>query len=390
MEKNRFWIWENENYPNFKYSIEEINPLLFNIIKKQAMLESSIKYLSTQEQRYLFVETLADEIIYSAYIEGDILKRDSVRSSIRKQFENLEVEFDDKHTDNIVSIQKDLNENHNPLTVERLHSWHQFIFSESSYDLTQVKLGCFREYDDMLVVSGERTRRKVHYQAPPAKDLNKHIEKFLDYVNNSENHPFIKSAIAHIWFVQIHPYGDGNGRMTRNITNHILSKSLGLNSSYFSISHSISRDRGKYATILEETNRYNKNPNMDLTNWIKWHTSKIADAISLSLEVIEKSIKKTKFYDKIRDIKINEKQAVVINTLLVGREKIVTNNLYRVLTKTNPTTASRQLSDLVKKGILKPFENQKGRSTAYELNIEEDFRDELEQKMKIDQKVKRF
>ena len=196
------------------------------------------------------------------------------------------------------------------------------------------------------------------------------MEKFLDYCNNAKDHPLIKSAIAHIWFVQIHPYGDGNGRMTRNITNHILSKEVGLNTQYFSISHAISRDIKNYGDILEETNSLSKNPDMHLTLWIKWHTEKIEKAINLSIQVIEKSIKKTKFYDKIKDIKINESQSKIIDILLLGREDIISNNVYRSITGASQVTASRHLNDLVKKGVLKALENQKGRSTAYELDLD--------------------
>ncbi len=368
MQKKRLWIWESEEYPHFRYDLSKIENIFLETIKAQGILEGAIKHLSKNDQSELFEKTLTDEIINSSFIEGEILKRDSVRSSIKRHYENLDITFDDKHTDNIVAISKDLNENHNPLTIDRLNKWHNYIMTESNCDLKDLALGCFRDYDEMLVISGNGIKRKIHYQAPPAKDLNQLMDKFLDYINNSKDHPLLKSAITHIWFVQIHPYGDGNGRMARNITNHILSKHLGLNSRYFSISYAINRDIKNYGAILEETNSLTKNPNLDLSAWIIWHTQKIKDAINLSLEVIEKSIQKTKFYDKIKNIKLNSNQTKIIDFLLNG-EKLITNNLYRSLTGTSQVTASRQLSYLVKKGILKPLKNQKGRSTAYELDL---------------------
>ena len=155
MQKKRLWIWEHEAYPKFTYTHHDIDTLLFETIKTQGILEGAIKHLSNDEQKKLFTETLTDEIIHSASIEGEILKRSSVRSSIRKQFENLEVTFDDRHTDNIVSIQKDLNENHQPLTLDRLNQWHHLIMTESQYDPRGITIGEFRDYDEMLVVSGD-------------------------------------------------------------------------------------------------------------------------------------------------------------------------------------------------------------------------------------------
>lgn len=310
-----------------------------------------------QEQENIFTENMLDEIIYNSSIEGEILQRSSVRASIRNQIQNLNDPSSDKHTDNIVSIQNDVNQNHQTLTKERLNHWHHEIMINSQYDPTQV-------------TPGEGVRRKIHYVAPPSNIIDDEINTFLNYCNTSHDNPMIKSAIAHIWFVQIHPYGDGNGRLTRNITNHILSKELGLDTRYFSISHAINNDLKKYGHILEDTNKLTKNPDLDLTTWIKWHTNTLLKAIKLSIDIIDKSIDKIKFYDKIRDIKISPNQSKAIDMLLTGREQMINNRIYRVLTGTSQVTASRQLNDLVKKGVLQALAEHKGRSAAYELYLE--------------------
>lgn len=345
MEKRKLWIWENENYPNFVYDKEEIDKLLLDIAKQQGILEGTIKHLSQDEKNTIFTENLLDEIIFNSSIGGEILQRSSVRASLRKQFDKLDDVTSDKHTNNIVSIQHDVNENYQPLTKARLDHWHHALMINSKYDAIQVSPGEFRN------------------------TLEDKIKKFLEYCNTSQDNPIVKSAIAHIWFVQIHPYGDGNGRLSRNITNHILSKNLGLNTKYFSISHAINNDLKKYGHILEDTNKLSKNPELDLTLWIKWHTQTLNKAIGLSIDIIEKTIEKTKFYDKIRNIKINPNQSKAINMLLLGKEKMINNGMYRVMTGTSQVTASRQLNDLVKKGVLKPLSEQKGRSAAYELNL---------------------
>jgi len=369
MSNSQLWIWQHSNYPNFNYDKKDISTDLLTISKEQGKLEGTIKHLSLQEQEDIFSENMLDEIIYNSSIEGEILQRSSVRASIRNQIQNLNDPSSDQHTDNIVSIQKDVNQNHQALTKERLTHWHHEIMINSQYDPTQVTPGEFRNYDDMYVTSGEGMKRKIHYVAPPSIIIDNEMNKLLDYCNTSQDNPIIKSAIAHIWFVQIHPYGDGNGRLTRNIINHILSKELGLDSRYFSISHAINNDLKKYGHILEDTNKLTKNPDLDLTTWIKWHTNILLNAIKLSIAIIDKSIAKTKFYDKTRDIKISDNQSKAINLLLTGNEKMINNGIYRVITGTSQVTASRQLNDLVKKGVLQPIEEHKGRSTAYELDL---------------------
>ena len=369
MKINQIWIWENDNYPNFTYDKKKIDTQLLDISKQQGVLEGTIKHLSQDAQHTISTENLLDEIIYNFSIEGEVLQRSSVRASLGKHFEKLDDPASDKHTDNIVSIQEDVNENHHALTVARLNHWHHELIINSKYDQTQVAPGEFRNYNDMYVTSGEGIRRKVHYLAPPANIVDQEMKKFLEYCNTSQDNPIIKSAIAHIWFVQIHPYGDGNGRLARNITNHLLSKDLGLNTKYFSISHAINNDLKSYGSILEDTNKLSTNPNLDLTKWISWHIQILHKAIELSINIIDQTIEKTKFYDKIRDIKINPNQSKVINMLLVTKEKMINNGMYRVITGASQVTASRQLNDLVKKGLLKRLKEQKGRSAAYELNL---------------------
>ena len=369
MSNSPLWIWQHPEYPHFKYDEKEIWTELLTVSKEQGELVGVLKHLSVQERENIFTETMLDEIIYNSSIEGEILQRSSVRASIRNQMQNLHDPSSDRHTDNIVSIQKEVNQNFELLTKARLNHWHHEIMINSRYDPTQVTPGAFRNYDDMYVTSGEGIRRKVHYVAPPSGRIDNAMDTFLNYCNSSHDDPVIKSAIAHIWFVQIHPYGDGNGRLARNITNHILAKELGFDTRYFSISHAINNDLKQYGHILEETNKLAKNPHLDLTTWIKWHTKTLYNAIELSITIIDKSIRKTKFYDTIRDIKINPNQSKAIDMLLTGREQAITNSIYRVLTGTSQVTASRQLNDLVKKGVLRPVEERKGRSAAYELNL---------------------
>jgi len=367
MQKNKLWIWQHTNYPHFTYDSKAIETHLLETTRIQGQLEGSIKHLSLDKQHTFQTNTILDEILFTSYMEGEVLHRDSVRSSLRKQFEDVNDHKGSKHTDNIASVQYDVNTNAEPLSLERLHRWHYELIVDGGYDAVQVTPGAFRDYDEMYVTSGTGAKTRVHYVAPPSDVLDAQIEDFLAYCNSATDNPLIQSAIAHIWFVQIHPYGDGNGRIARNITNYILSKGLGLDSRYFSLSHAINNDLKNYGELLEQSNRLTKNPNLDLTPWIVWHTQRVHSAIEMSLSAIDKTIVKTKFHDKIREIKISQNQSKAINFLLSGKEESINNSMYRAITNTSQVTASRQLNNLVKKGVLEKVANQKARSSAYEL-----------------------
>lgn len=369
MSNQKMWIWEHQNYPLFTYDKDEIDATIFEVSKIQGTLEGMLKHLSNQDESSIKLESAIDEIMTSSKIEGEILQRSSVRSSLRKQIEKIDDHLSSKHTDNLAKIQNDANSYNQPLSVEKLHEWHYNLLIEGKYDTTQVTPGAFRDYDDMYVLSGEGIHTRVHYKAPQKTEIRPLMDRYIDYCNNAQDNPLIKSAIAHIWFEQIHPYGDGNGRMGRNITNHILSKELGLDTRYFSLSHSILKNKEDYYKTLEQTNRLSTNPTLDLTIWIKKHTQFINQAIHTTIEAIDKVIVKTRLYDAIREIKINDNQAKIVDMLIEGKIELATNALYRSLTDTNSVTASRHLTDLVRKGILRQAGEHQGRSTAYKLNI---------------------
>lgn len=373
MNNKKTWIWEHENYPHFIYDRDEIDKIIIETTKTQGVLEGVLRHLTHKENDSIILENAIDEIMTSSKIEGEILQRSSVRSSLKKQIEKIDDKLSSKHTDNLAEIQEDANIHHNPLSIEKLNNWHYNLLIEGDYDKEQVTPGEFRNYDDMYIQTGEGIRTKIHYIALPEEDIAENMSKFLEYCNSSKENIFIKSAIVHIWFEQIHPYGDGNGRIGRNITNYLLSKELGLDTRYFSFSNAILQNDKSYYEALEKTNKLSSNPNLDLSHWIKVHTNFINSAINTTIKHIDKIIKKTKFYDHIEEIKINNNQSKAINMLLEGRSDIITNAIYRVVTNTTQVTASRQLADLVKKGVLKKVLDQEGRSAAYELNIQSSF-----------------
>jgi Fic family protein len=365
MQHNQLWIWQHPHYPHFIVDESSLNLLLINTSKQHGKLIAKLEFLKLEELSKLITDITTNEIILTSQMEGEILQRESVRSSIRKKFEKLKEGHSTQHTDNLVSLQDDANRNYSELSISRLHHWHTNLFSNTTVAFPKHCIGRFRDHDEMYVISGNGANQKVHYHAIPHHKIKTQINALIDYCNTSKENPYIKSAKAHLWFESIHPYEDGNGRVGRVLTNHILSKELGLDSRYFSLSQSILLTSKEFYSILEKTNRLTQNQNMDITRWVIYHTQTIQSAINISLELIDKSIAKTKLYDKLKEIKINSNQQKAIDFLV--NNHIITNSLYRNITGTNQVTASRQLKDLVNKYILQEVEGKSGRSTSYEL-----------------------
>lgn len=372
MEEKK-WIWQHKNYPNFPYNHAELDSSLSQVSRNTGILEGTINTLSSNNVTSIQIDTVTNEILASSEIEGEILSRDSVRSSVRKR---LDESFDytndhsTHHTDGLVDVLIDSSFNHMTLTEERLHGWHNALFPTGYSGLHKIDVARYRS-EEMSVVSGKGLKEKIHYEAPLPKSLESEMASFLKYINHSRDNPYIKSGIAHLWFVIIHPYDDGNGRIARAITNYVLSKELGFYYKYFSISSAVRDDKKTYYDTLEQTNKLLYNKSYDFTLWITWHTKMINNAINISLENIQSVVKKAKFWDKARNLKLNEKQIKVLNKLLdVGEGKFeggLTNKKYRSLTGTTQVTASRHIKELVDKGLLYEIEGHGGRSTCYDI-----------------------
>lgn len=370
------WIWQHPNFPNFNYNYQEIEPIIFRLIEKSGELKGKISYLSHNEQDNFSLETSLSEIVASSQIEGVELKRESVRSSLQKKLDitfNRNADKSTKNSDSLTELYVDSRFNQDNLSIERLHQWHNAIFKEYSSVLYPVHKGVFRDHDDMQIVSGAIGKEQVHYVAIPQKQILPAIKELIEYINSSKENFIVKSAIAHLWFESIHPYDDGNGRIGRAIVNYILAKEGGLDNRYYSISSAINLHRQEYYSHLEKTQKLAHNSQLELTAWIKWHTQSIEKSIEISIINIEQVVEKTKFHDKIRHMKLNEKQRKVINKLLdIGEgnfEGGLTNKKYRALTKTDSVTASRHLKDMLNKSIIREIKGYSGRSTRYELNL---------------------
>ena len=349
------WIWQSENYPHFLFDENVVNDLLENIATNHCNLKQIV---SRNGLNSLLLESkivaLTDEIINSASIEGEILRRESVRSSLKKkldkEFDFMIDKYSTKQSDNYASILLDTNLNKSPLSIERLHGWHNCLFESGYSGLHKINIAKFRN-DEMAVISGSIGREKTHYEAIPAKNIQKDAEAFLRYCNDTSINSYIRSAIAHLWFVIIHPYDDGNGRIARAIADYLLPNK---NIKLYSLSSAINQHKKTYYEILERTNRFNKN--CDITEWLEWHLNITKLAIQNGIDKIEQLIYKTMFWDKFKETKLNNSQQKVLNKILDIGIKDFKGHLnakrYSKIAKVDMQTAQNEVEELYSLGCL--------------------------------------
>lgn len=360
------WIWESENFPNFTY--ENINLDALNY--KFGQLKMVENFMNQNDSNELLLEVLLDEAIATSAIEGEILQRSSVRSSINKILK-LGLEDDSSYTvqsDNLIEILIDAKTNRAPLIKKRLFSWHKALFPTGSSGLRDITIGAYRsDKEDMKIVSGSWEKEKVHYIAPPSSSMEKLMDDFFLWLHKSEEKNSIhKAIITHLYFVLIHPFDDGNGRIARALTDYVLAQSNLANASFYSISTIIYKNRKEYYEVLDKVC---KQTNQDITVWIQWFVHLLENSIDDTLIKVQTVQSKAKFWDKHRDTKLNDRQKkVILKMLSYLPEKFeggMRVNKYMSLTKSQRLTASRDISDLVQKGIFEGF--GKGRGVYYEI-----------------------
>ncbi len=372
------WIWQHPNYPNFNYDKSQLLELISQIDYHRGILDGMTKLFNQDDIRKIQIDTLTDEAINTSLIEGEVFKRESVRSSFRKKldkdFDALSDKYSTKATDNLVEILIDCSLNKNTLILERLHGWHNCLFENNYSKLNRINIASFRKDDDMEVISGAIGFEKVHYKAIPVSKIDDDIKNFLEYCNTSSENIYIKCAIAHLWFVSIHPYDDGNGRISRAITDYILSKySLNTEFKLYSISTAINSDRKAYYEILDKTTNLFLNRTFDITPWLIWHLNILKNAMQNALLNIEHLIQKTKFWDIHRNQPLNERQIKVLNKIFdVGIDNFeggLNTKKYMAITKVSKATATRDISELIEFECIKQVDGTAGRNVRYTINI---------------------
>lgn len=374
--KKQKWIWEYEEYPNFKYDKDRLSLILRDIAYEQGKLKAFMLLMDQESTKYSLATTLENEIIASCQIEGEILNRQSVRSSIKQK---LGLESEEHYNairkeDNYVEILIDANTHYGQaLNLEKIFGWHHAMFEKGYSGFSKIKVAQFRGDGSMQVVSGDYGNEKIHYEAPPFDTLEQEMNIFIQWFNETPS-SLEKAAITHLWFVIIHPFDDGNGRITRALTDRVLSK---LEKSSFSkiytMSKSIYEDRKGYYNALDKTTgRFQKDEPLDITYWMEWFFKTLHDALLDAQKQLSYIVDKTKFWDAHRGDELNARQIKVLNKLLdIGNENFkgdLTKKKYVKIANTAETNASRDLADLLEKACIKKVEGTAGKGTKYIIN----------------------
>ena len=316
------------------------------------------------------LNVMVEDVLRSSEIEGELLNADRVRSSIARHL-GIETEGlpePDHYTEGVVQVMLDAVRNSDkPLTPERLFNWHAALFPTGRSGIRPITVAAYRVgKEPMQVVFGPMGKEKVYYEAPTSGDVPAMMDEFIAWVNDKQEiDPILKAAIAHLWFVAIHPFDDGNGRITRTITDMLLAKADGMPHRFYSMSAEILRERKGYYEALEKTTT----GTMDITLWIEWFLQTLRNAITRSEATVKRVVAKASFWQQHREVAMNERQVKVVNKLWDGFEGKLTTSKWAKIAKTSQATALRDITDLVEKGVLK-VAGEGGRSTNYLLKTD--------------------
>ena len=366
MKTNTVYIHQLSDWTEFTFDHKKILPLLGKVRGKQGELLGRMKSVGFDLQMQRSYQNLTLDILKSSEIEGEFLKPDSVRSSIARRL-GLKISGltpTNRYTDGIVEMMMDATQNfQDKLTKEKLFGWHAALFPTGRSGLYKIEPGKWRtdKNGPMQVVSGEMGNEKVHFQAPDAKRISSEMNHFIKWFNKkSDEDQLIKAAIAHFWFVTIHPFDDGNGRITRALTDMLLAKAEGMSQRFYSMSAQIMKERKSYYLILERVSK----DSTDITGWIEWFLNCLLSALEQSHETSESVFAKAKFWDNQKTTHFNPRQIKMLNKLFDHFDGKLTSIKWAKMNKCSADTALRDIQDLLDKKILKK-ESAGGRSTSY-------------------------
>lgn len=363
------WIHEHQNWPNFTWDAEALNSKLADVRHRQGRLLGRMEGLGFELKREACLSTLTKDVVKTSAIEGENLNPEEVRSSIARR---LGIDIAglipaSRDVEGIVEIMLDATQQFaKPLTRDRLFDWHAALFPTGRSGMHRITVGDWRTPDaePMRVVSGPTGKEKVHFEAPDAGRLEKEMQAFLEWFDNGhEIDPVLKAGIAHLWFVTIHPFADGNGRIARAIGDMALARADATQDRFYSLSSQIEAERKDYYDQLEKQQR----STLDITEWLKWFLDCLGRAISSSETTLGNVLFKAQLWDTINQRPVNERQRLIINRMLEDDFKGHMNtSKYAKLAKCSNDTALRDIQDLKDRGIF--IQNPGGgRSTSYRL-----------------------
>lgn len=360
------YIHERPDWPKFRWNDAKLSGLLADVRHRQGRLLGHMEGLGFQLRQEAVLKTLTDDVLKTSEIEGERLDAEQVRSSIARKL-GIDIgalKAADRNVEGVVEMMLDATRHYKkPLTKERLFSWHAALFPTGRSGMAKIKVGEWRKdaAGPMQVVSGPLGREHVHYEAPRAGKLNREMTGFLAWFNAaSEEDHVLKAALAHLWFVTVHPFDDGNGRIARAIADMTLARSEESSQRFYSMSAQIRLERKQYYDTLERTQR----GSMDITPWMEWFLLCLGRAIDGAQTALSAVLGKARFWESTEGVPLNERQRSMLNRLLDGIEGPLTNAKWAKMAKCSADTALRDLQYLVEHGLLIRGEAG-GRSTSY-------------------------
>ena len=362
------YIHERDDWPKFRWQDQALAASLAEVRHRQGRLIGRMEALGFKLREEAVLRTLTEDVIKSSEIEGEELDVDQVRSSIARRL-GMDVAGlvpAERDVEGVVEMMLDATQRYDqPLTQDRLFGWHAALFPTGRSGMNKIIVGDWRDDSSgpMQVVSGPIGREKVHYEAPTADRVGQEMTAFIEWLDaKHEIDPVIIAAIAHLWFVTIHPFEDGNGRIARAIADLALARSEQSAQRFYSMSSQIRAERNRYYDLLEATQK----GDLDITPWLQWFLECLDRAFDKADDTLSAVMDKARYWDAIKDQPLNERQQRVLNRLLDGFEGKLTSSKWAKLTKSSQDTASRDIDDLIRKGILVRGAAG-GRSTSYEL-----------------------
>lgn len=359
------YIYQYDQWPNLKWDDQEIQVILGKVRHFQGKISGQMEAMGFSQKEETMLSTLTLDVLKSSEIEGEILNQEQVRSSIARR---LGLDFAgmvsaDRSVEGVVEMMLDATQRYNqPLEHERIFGWHAALFPTGWSGMHRIGTGRYRN-GDMQIVSGPMGSEKVHYQAPPPEIVKQEMDVFLDWLNGeTRTDAVLKAAIAHFWFIIIHPFEDGNGRIARAISDMLLARSEESSQRFYSLSNQILTEKKIYYEILQRV-QHSKG---DITEWLVWFLNCLYRALASTEETLNKVLYKAEFWDKHRETILNGRQRLMLNKMLDGFDGNLQSSKWAKITKCSVDTALRDIKDLIEKGVLQQKESG-GRSTNYEL-----------------------
>jgi Fic family protein len=371
-----YWIWQQPDWPDFRWQAEALAPLLRECVQAQGQLLGMTSAVATSLSVQNELDALLQNIVTSSAIEGEQLNVGSVRSSLARRLglEQIDGNPVSQRSEGLANLLLDATRHlDQPLTLQRLLEWHEWLFPDQAQELAhrRIRVGTLRGDEPIQVVSGRLDRPTVHFEAPPRKGLEQQLQTFIDWFEASRHQsaldPLLRAGIAHFWFVTLHPFDDGNGRLTRALTDLALAQGEAQAIRFHAMSASILDDRTGYYRILETSQK----DTLDITPWLSWFLQTLLRSLQQAMKRIDSVLGKARFWQVHRDSALTLEQIKVLNRMLDGGEKGFESGIsaaqYQAVAKVSKATATRHLAELLEKGCLERRPGG-GRSTRYRVS----------------------